>query len=88
MVFYCKDLISILSTLRVFLFSDYFVVDKWDQMNKTNASGAIYYYRLNYFLLKNTLLHRIAEIFQVLSLQRELIEKERITFWLCFCRKL
>lgn len=75
-----------LSTLMVFLFSDYFVVDKRDKMKKTNASGAIYYYKLNYFCLKTTLLHSIAEIFQVLTLQRELIKKG--TFWLRFCRKL
>lgn len=56
----------------VFLISDYFVVDKWGKINKTCTSGAMYYYSLNYCLLKTILLHSIAKIFQVLTLQREL----------------
>lgn len=68
------------------MFSDYFVIDKQDKMKTTNASRAVCFYRLNYFLLKNMLLHSVAGVFQVLTLQRELIEKD--TSWLRFCRKL
>lgn len=56
----------------VFLISDYSVVAKWDKINKTCPSWAMYYYSLNYCPLKTILLHSIAKIFQVLTLQSEL----------------